>query len=624
MDKQFRKMKLWFCGLLIAVSLVATAIITIRKAMEIRKTIQWDITRNAALGEQGLWTQYGSEYYERYNHWRLYFQKGDEWVRNTRDVAIAATYGALANDSYKSYTGPADYPNSVGVGIALVDSHGNEIKLKNTFLVLNEYIDDYKVQTFAVFEDESFLAELHSFTRPDLPEGSDITATCENMLKNRSPITLVGKRNNGLITVTELTIHYTVLYGDVVENDIVEDVVITFPQAADAEGEEVVFSTWEGDVKRGLIPESELHGNSFYHLCGNEEYDYYYYKKNNAALRLCKEAKFLLLEDPLLGLKSDNFPITYEEGNGLFTLKMQYNWTDEVEFDAEKGKEVQGDTFAVLFVAHPFRLAMENLVSIYVIIALILAVALAFFLIRINRLQKMQEKYERSRLAMTRYTAHELKTPLAVARNYAVALAGEQDDPETRTTRANAMIKQIDLVNTLVEDLLELSRLESDAKTPVPENIDLTSLTGALLAQIESLTGSRQVTVDAPEGECLISADLSMIRTVLMNFLTNAARYSQSYISVTIAREKNHIRWSVKNDGTAIPEEDRNRVWDAFYTVDESRSKRKGGTGLGLAITKQILDLHKAKYGCTGNATETEFFFEMPEVVEAAEEETAE
>ena len=108
------------------------------------------------------------------------------------------------------------------------------------------------------------------------------------------------------------------------------------------------------------------------------------------------------------------------------------------------------------------------------------------------------------------------------------------------------------------------------------------------------------------------------------NFLTNAARYSQSYISVTIAREKNHIRWSVKNDGTAIPEEDRNRVWDAFYTVDESRSKRKGGTGLGLAITKQILDLHKAKYGCTGNATETEFFFEMPEVVEASEEETAE
>ena len=120
------------------------------------------------------------------------------------------------------------------------------------------------------------------------------------------------------------------------------------------------------------------------------------------------------------------------------------------------------------------------------------------------------------------------------------------------------------------------------------------------------------------------SADLSMIRTVLMNFLTNAARYSQSYISVTIAREKNHIRWSVKNDGTAIPEEDRNRVWDAFYTVDESRSKRKGGTGLGLAITKQILDLHKAKTGCTGNATETEFFFEMPEVVEVAEEETAE
>ncbi len=260
-----------------------------------------------------------------------------------------------------------------------------------------------------------------------------------------------------------------------------------------------------------------------------------------------------MLEEPLLGLNSEGFPITFAEGNGLFTLKMQYNWTDEVEFDAEKRKEVQGDTFAVLFVAHPFRLAVENLVSIYVIIALILAVALAFFLIRINRLQKMQEKYERSRLAMTRYTAHELKTPLAVARNYAVALAGEQDDPETRTTRANAMIKQINLVNTLVEDLLELSRLESDAKTPVPENIDLTSLTGALLAQIESLAGSRQVTVDAPEGECLISADLSMIRTVLMNFLTNAARYSQSYISVTIAREKNHIRWSVKNDGDRHP-----------------------------------------------------------------------
>ena len=101
-----------------------------------------------------------------------------------------------------------------------------------------------------------------------------------------------------------------------------------------------------------------------------------------------------------------------------------------------------------------------------------------------------------------------------------------------------------------------------------------------------------------------------------MNFLSNAARYGESYITVAITREKSRIRWSVSNDGPAIPESERSRVWDAFFTVDESRSKAKGGTGLGLAITKQILDLHKAKYGCTGDDRETVFFFEMPAAVE--------
>ena len=193
----------------------------------------------------------------------------------------------------------------------------------------------------------------------------------------------------------------------------------------------------------------------------------------------------------------------------MFTLKKQYNYTDEVIHD-EAFQERQGVTFAVLFVAHPFRLAVKSLVSIYVIILLVLAVAIGFFLSRINHLQKVQEKYERSRLAMTHNTAHELKTPLAVARSYAVALAEGKGDAETREAKAKGMIEQIDQISSLVEDLLELSRLEAEARVPVPENIDLTSLTNALLEQLEPMTKYRRVTVDTPKEECLVSADLSM------------------------------------------------------------------------------------------------------------------
>ena len=613
MDKQYRKMKRWFCGLLIAVSLAVAVIVTIRKAMEIRQSIQYDIARNAALGENGLWTQYEKEYYERYSDPQFSYKKDGRKVRDTSAVATAAAYAVLANCSYKFYNGPADYPNSVGIGIAPVNPDGTEIKLAKNFLALNEQKNDRVVQLFAIFDNYDFLEDEHRFYRSYL-QNTYWSRTCRDMLGSHSPITLVGKRSNGLVIVTELTIHYILSYGDDGEPDT-ENIVITFPRSANAEGEDYVFSSWEGDVERGLITDSELHDTSECQLCGNEEYNSFCSLKDDEALWLCQEAKALLMERPLLGLDYDKYPIYQEEGNGLFTLTMQYNYTDEVIHD-EAFQERQGVTFAVLFVAHPFRLAVKSLVSIYVIILLVLAVAIGFFLSRINHLQKVQEKYERSRLAMTHNTAHELKTPLAVARNYAVALAEGKGDAEAREAKAKGMVEQIDQISSLVEDLLELSRLEAEARVPVPENIDLTSLTNALLEQLEPMAKYRLVTVDAPKGECLVSADLSMMRTVLMNFLTNAARYSRSCITVTVTKEKKLIRWSVSNDGTVIPAEDLTHVWDAFFTVDESRSKEKGGTGLGLAIARQILELHKAKYGCTSDEKETVFFFEMPEAVE--------
>jgi signal transduction histidine kinase len=276
-------------------------------------------------------------------------------------------------------------------------------------------------------------------------------------------------------------------------------------------------------------------------------------------------------------------------------------------------------------VTPPLRLAIKGLAGAYTAVCFVLLGAIITIVCLVSSLRKNQERYEWNRLSMTRIIAHELKTPLAVTKNY---VENWEDIPEeSRAEYRENMLTQIDYVNGLVGDLLEFSRMEAKAEEPIKEPVNLAELNEVVLRQLSSLTGNFEIIVNTPEDpeSVTVQADLGMMRTVLMNLVTNAIRYGDKKIVIDISKKRDTVRYQITNDGEPIPEEQVELIWDAFYTTKGSRSGRnrtgsgdaggkglaKDGTGLGLAITRQILELHGAKYGCTSDAKGTTVYFEL-------------
>ncbi|MBP5490635.1 MAG: HAMP domain-containing histidine kinase [Lachnospiraceae bacterium] len=609
MKQDKRKIKRWLASVLIIFALLIAYRFTKDKVKEIKETIYTHVAEVA---------------YNGYND------------------PVLTTW--LVESGYCSTD--ADYQSYTGSWIELVDENGAKVPLERHVLELYAKDTDqggHFLDMVASVPYDGILTQKWTYIDPktnlekyyyvddllnyaEIGDGSQSSSVyrqkggyieIEERYRRNLPIMITGTRNGIVVTIHELSIDVGQIIADAGgDGSSVEPLRIVFPHK-DSEGVEFVykdpfFQKYDGPyLPLELMGVSGLPHYSLKDVSLFKDGDFVQFgsqEKDNK----CGEACSLLQEQPYLKPTEGRLKVE----NGLFTYAIRCSLSIDSHFNDDKDIDFLGCMLSAVYVSHPLRIAMVKLFWVYLVIAVITIVIFLLYSQVEKRMSDMYERYERSRLAMTRYAAHELKTPLAVARSYAVALAENVEDKEQRDAWAKDMVSQVDSVNVLIEDLLELSRLETNAKQVLPEVIDLTSLTGALLNQIKPLTENLTVTVNAPEGESLVSADLGLMRTVLMNFLSNAARYGESYITVAITKEKNRIRWSVSNDGPAIPESERSRVWDAFFTVDESRSKAKGGTGLGLAITKQILDLHKAKYGCTGDDRETVFFFEMPAAVE--------
>ena len=293
---------------------------------------------------------------------------------------------------------------------------------------------------------------------------------------------------------------------------------------------------------------------------------------------------------------------------GLFTSR--WYTTSSVGYDTSGWMP----NYFLCYEVSPLSTALHQTKTSLIALCAIWAAVIAIILLLVQLLQKRHEKFEKSRVTLTRAAAHELKTPLAVLKTYA---ENWNDLSESdRADCAKDMESRIDYVNGLVGNILELSRLESDAKEMHPETIALPELNAAVLSQLSAISEGKNISVNAPANaaDASVTGDLSMLRTVITNLVTNAVRYGDRKIVIDIAKKKDAVRYQITNDGAPIPASKLPHIWDAFYSADESRAKSGKdctGTGLGLAITKQILELHKAKYGCTSDESGTTFYFEM-------------
>ena len=217
----------------------------------------------------------------------------------------------------------------------------------------------------------------------------------------------------------------------------------------------------------------------------------------------------------------------------------------------------------------------------------------------LRRLEKIRKDFVAN-------VSHELRTPLTSIKGYVEALLDDaKDDPAVSTTFLEIILKQSDRLNLIIEDLLELSKIESGGVALKEEPLELRSVIDRTLSMIKPIAEKKRhrlVTVVDPSLPP-VAGDEDRLVQVLTNLLDNAIKYTPAGGAITVGAKlapsvgnveppARAIELSVADTGIGIPEEDRPRVFERFYRVDKARSRELGGTGLGLAIVKHLVEGH--------------------------------
>lgn len=275
------------------------------------------------------------------------------------------------------------------------------------------------------------------------------------------------------------------------------------------------------------------------------------------------------------------------------------------------------DTYGLqyVFVYYPILIVMESMRMIYLIIFIFTLISLVIISTLINKAYKQQLINETNRQELTRGIAHELKTPLAITKGYIEnwQYLGENEKTETKET----IINEIDQMNRMVTDFLELSRLEAKNKEMHWEDVDLYSLTLSVIQRLSPIVEERKLNITMVPDETenaesfIVEADLEMIRTAIVNYISNAIKYADKEIVIKLSEKSKTVVFEIENDGATMDKKKISRVWDDFYKDSEYNRSTIGSSGLGLAITKNILILHNAKYGCDCDNGKTHFVFEI-------------
>jgi signal transduction histidine kinase len=210
-----------------------------------------------------------------------------------------------------------------------------------------------------------------------------------------------------------------------------------------------------------------------------------------------------------------------------------------------------------------------------------------------NAMAAELEEVDRMRKDLVANVSHELRTPISALRALLENLIDGVEPVERSTLETT--LRQVERLGGLVEQLLELSKLESGAVPLERARIDLRPVVEQVLEESRPHAESRGVEL-ALDGdpEVGLRADEHRLHQVVANLVSNAVRHSPTggRVSVRIAANDGRARFEVADQGPGIPAEEAERVFERFYRSDHARAATEGGTGLGLAIARWIVELH--------------------------------
>ena len=231
----------------------------------------------------------------------------------------------------------------------------------------------------------------------------------------------------------------------------------------------------------------------------------------------------------------------------------------------------------------------------------------------LRRLEKVRQDFVAN-------VSHELRTPVASIKGYAeTLLSGAMEDKQALKEFLGTIHENSDRLVNLINDLLDLARIESGRMKIVPVAMEAVSVVQRCLNILEKTIQDKKlsVTMDLPGDLTKVLADEPRFSQVVLNLLDNAVKYTSEggSISVKAVSQDKNVRFDVIDTGIGIPEEDLPRIFERFYRVDKARSRDLGGTGLGLSIVKHIVLAHGGEvWAISQLGRGTTFSFTIPRV----------
>jgi two-component system, OmpR family, sensor histidine kinase KdpD len=205
-----------------------------------------------------------------------------------------------------------------------------------------------------------------------------------------------------------------------------------------------------------------------------------------------------------------------------------------------------------------------------------------------------ERESDRLKATIVSSVSHELKTPLAAvtARVTGLLEGDEARDPERVASELSAVSEDLGRLDASIRDLVDVSRLESDAWRPQPADYDIGEVLGTVASKVPAARRGR-LRFDVPEGLSPVSVDFNQMARALSNVIDNALVYSPEGTPVTVSarRAGAEIHVAVSDAGAGVPDEEKERVFEKFYR-GSSGAGAPMGTGLGLAITREIVKSH--------------------------------
>ena len=192
--------------------------------------------------------------------------------------------------------------------------------------------------------------------------------------------------------------------------------------------------------------------------------------------------------------------------------------------------------------------------------------------------------------------SHELRTPLTVIGGFAETLVTDDVPPPQRIQFAEAIRTNAERMRSIVDDLLDLSRIESGGWRPMPEAVEVRTVADEVIdsARRDPRAEGKSLVLDIDPAATTIDADRTAVQQILVNLVSNAVRHTPAGGTITLftRTEPDAIALGVNDTGSGIGAEHLPRIFERFYRVDTARSREGGGTGLGLSIVRHLVEAH--------------------------------